>query len=168
MADQADEVDFDEQVELGDDAPMEDAAPSSSRKGGIQRDTSGRKMKGRGAANSSMQDVGGFDSISGTAGPSKGPAKSIEGWIVFVTNLHEETQEDDVHDKFCEFGEIKNLHLNLDRRTGFVKGYALVEYESQKDALAAIENMNGETLMGATISVDWSFSRGPVRSSGRR
>lgn len=43
----------------------------------------------------------------------------------------------------------------------------MVEYEKLKDAQAAIDNMKGEQLMGSMVSVDWAFSRGPVRA-GRR
>eukprot|EP00997_Jenningsia_sp_PLL12_P008781 NODE_5606_length_564_cov_9.623301_g4874_i0.p1 GENE.NODE_5606_length_564_cov_9.623301_g4874_i0~~NODE_5606_length_564_cov_9.623301_g4874_i0.p1 ORF type:complete len:148 (-),score=24.14 NODE_5606_length_564_cov_9.623301_g4874_i0:98-541(-) len=117
--------------------------------------------RGRGAAKTEKTKV--FDSVSQASGI--GPARSIEGYIICVTNVHEEAPEEELQELFSEFGEIKNLHLNLDRRTCFVKGYCLVEYNTLKEAKRAIEEMDGQEFMEQILRVDWAFLKGPIGSS---
>ena len=84
--------------------------------------------------------------------------KSVDGYVVFITGLNgEELQEDDIQDKFSEYGAIKNCVLNLDRRTGYLKGYALLEFEDKKEAQKTIEKFNGTEWAGQTLNLDWAF-----------
>merc|ERR1712194_278928 len=101
--------------------------------------------------------MGAFESLAHDDG--EGPARSIEGWVIIVSGVHEEAQEDDVFEAFAEFGAIKNLHLNLDRRTGFVKGYAFVEYETKQEAAQALKGMDGQVLLKQKLAVQWAFTK---------
>lgn len=130
----------------------------------------GVKTKGRGFKGDFVEDrysgkAGQFDSVDDN--DNSEAQKSVEGYIIFVTNVHEEAQEDDVYDLFADYGEPKQIHLNLDRRTGYVKGYALVEYETHKEAQNAITNLNGHSLLEQEICVDWAFVK-PKKVTRRR
>ena len=134
-----------------------DVSSAASGKGSARLRTKGRGHRDRTDGNDSELSRGTFDS---TASSGAGPVKSVEGWIVFVWNVHEEAQEEDILDAFGEYGDVRNIHVNLDRRTGFVKGYVLIEYAERKEADAAIKAMNGADMLGQTLGCDFAFREG--------
>ncbi|KAI9189162.1 hypothetical protein H9P43_000590 [Blastocladiella emersonii ATCC 22665] len=93
--------------------------------------------------------------------------KSVEGYVICATNINDEATEEDLYDVFSEYGPISNLHLNLDRRSGYVKGYAFVEYATYAEAKAAVTAMNGKELLTKTVAVDFAFSKSSVKGIAR-
>ncbi|KAJ0234594.1 RNA-binding protein Y14 [Hirschfeldia incana] len=163
---------MDEDVGAADVSPRAGHPKLRSAISGANDESANRKTKGRGFREEKDSDrqrrlsSRDFESLGSDGGP--GPQRSIEGWIVLVTGVHEEAQEDDISNAFGDFGEIKSLHLNLDRRTGFVKGYALIEYEKSEEAQSAIKAMDGAELLTKNVSVDWAFSNGPNNAGSNR
>jgi RNA-binding protein 8A len=83
-----------------------------------------------------------------------------------ITNIYISFNKIDIREPFLEYGQIKNIHVNLDRRTGFCAGYALVEYHKKSEAQDAINAQHGTNLLGKAISVGWAFVGSAADSGG--
>ena len=84
---------------------------------------------------------------------------------MFCSGIHEEAQEDSILDLFSDFGRVKSLHANLDKKTGYLKGYVLVEYETLLEAQKAVNKLNGSLFMGKKINVSFAYKKKPVEEA---
>lgn len=101
-----------------------------------------------------------YDSIE--ANPDQSDAQpSVEGWVLVIANIHPEAMEEDLRDKFADYGVIKSLNQILDRQTGYCKGYALLEYANYNEAKSAINDSDEIDILGQKVNVDFAFKRPP-------
>ncbi|CAL8090450.1 unnamed protein product [Calicophoron daubneyi] len=74
-------------------------------------------------------------------------------WI-FIGGLNYDLTEGDVICVFSQYGEVVNINLVRDRKTGQSKGFCFLCYEDQRSTVLATDNLNGIKLAGRTIRVD--------------
>ena len=73
---------------------------------------------------------------------------------VFVSRINYDTRDDKLRREFEEFGYIRSIHMVRDNKTGKPRGYAFIEYETEKGMRAAYKYGDGRKIDGRRVVVD--------------
>jgi len=76
-----------------------------------------------------------------------------------VTNVSEDTDENDLRELFSAFGRVARVFIGKDRDTGIGKGYAFVSFEDRAVAEKAMQKTDGRGYDNLILSVQWSQPR---------
>ena len=70
-------------------------------------------------------------------GQGKNPKTTL-----YVGGLDECVDKKSFYAAFLPFGDIMDVSIPLDHKTGKHRGFAFIQYENSEDAEAALDNMN--------------------------
>lgn len=73
---------------------------------------------------------------------------------IYVGNLPFSATEDEIREKFEEFGSVMSVNLISDRDTGRPRGFGFVEMESGEEADAAISALDQTDMDGRKLNVN--------------
>lgn len=90
----------------------------------------------------------------GLGGSSSWHARFKHSAYVYVGGLPYQLTEGDVLAVFAQYGEIVDVHLVRDRKTGKSKGFAFLAYEDQRSTVLAVDNLSGARVGGRIIRVE--------------
>jgi len=81
--------------------------------------------------------------------------------VLGIFGLSGETRESDLRDEFSRFGDLDECTLIVDKRSGQSKRFGFVYFKREEDATKAKESLNGMTLHGNKVRIDFSYTRQP-------
>lgn len=73
---------------------------------------------------------------------------------IYVGNLAYEASETDLQNEFSAFGTVGTIKVIRDRDSGRSRGFAFVEMQDDSEANAAIEALNGKSVLGRNLVVN--------------
>ena len=85
---------------------------------------------------------------------------------IYVGNLSQEVTDDSLRIAFEAFGQVESVNIIKDKYSGQSRGFGFVVMPSQKEAQAAIEEMNEKELGGKNITVSEARPRVENRRGG--
>lgn len=72
---------------------------------------------------------------------------------LFVGSLAYSVRDEELEEFFKAAGNVTSAKVIMDRETNRSKGFGFVEYETDEEAKAAIDQLNGKELGGRAIVV---------------
>ena len=121
------------------------AGGSGSTRGGNYPGSRGNDMRKQGRYTTTIARITVSLSLSAT-----------DEATVRVTNLPEETQEQDLRDLFIPFGPVSRVFLAKDKTNNTSKGFAFITFNEKKDAQKAIECVSGFGYDHLILKVEWA------------
>ena len=85
---------------------------------------------------------------------------------IYVGNLLYETTEQQLREAFEQHGVVDEVSMIQDRETGRPKGFAFVEMPTAGEAQSAIDALNGQEVLGRSLTVNEARPR-QYRDGGR-
>jgi len=76
-----------------------------------------------------------------------------------VTNISEETNEDDLRELFRHYGKTNRIYLAKDRQTGRSRGFAFISYTTRQEAQRAIDALNDKGYDNLILHVEFAQPR---------
>ena len=73
---------------------------------------------------------------------------------IYISGFPKEVTEGDLVIVFSQYGEIVDVRIVRDKKTGKSKGFGYICYEEQKSTILAVDNLNGIKIGGNLILVD--------------
>jgi len=86
---------------------------------------------------------------------------------IYVGSLNFKMTEEELKEKFEEYGEVTSAKIIFDKYSGKSKGFGFVEMPNDAEAKKAIEELNGIEIQGRKIIVNESIERTERRSNFR-
>ncbi|GMH31555.1 hypothetical protein Nepgr_033399 [Nepenthes gracilis] len=83
---------------------------------------------------------------------------------LFIGGLSYSTDDTSLREAFCQYGEVVEARVILDRESGRSRGFGFVTYTSSEEASSAIQALDGQELHGRRVRVDYATDR--ARSPG--
>jgi hypothetical protein len=73
-----------------------------------------------------------------------------------VTNLSDETTENDLMEMFRDFGNVARVYLVRDKENNTSRGFAFVTFQMRSNAQAAMDKLNGTGWDHLILSIEWA------------
>ncbi|XP_010428279.1 PREDICTED: glycine-rich RNA-binding protein 2, mitochondrial-like [Camelina sativa] len=111
------------------------------------------------------RDIGGLmvsSCISSGSSSSSSSSSSGPKTKLFVSGLSFRTTEDTLRDTFEQFGKLIHMNLVMDKVANRPKGFAFLRYDTEEEAMKAIEGMHGKFLDGRVIFVEEAKTRSDI------